>query len=45
MSDTVATLHLPRGLRAALSRLGRRIDAYTLQAFNPVYPTPDARRR
>ncbi|MBP2369427.1 hypothetical protein JOF36_005123 [Pseudonocardia parietis] len=34
-----------RTLRSGLGRIARRIDAYTLQAFNPVYPTPANRGR
>lgn len=32
-----------RSMRTGLGRIARRIDAYTLQAFNPVYPTPAGR--
>ncbi|OLL73018.1 hypothetical protein Ae168Ps1_1400c [Pseudonocardia sp. Ae168_Ps1] len=39
MSDTL------RVLRSGLGTIARRIDAYTLQAFNPVYPTPAGRGR
>lgn len=34
-----------RVLRSGLTRIAHRIDAYTLQAFNPVYPTPADRER
>lgn len=34
MSDTI------RVVRSGLAQVARRFDAYTLQAFNPVYPTP-----
>ncbi|GAA1087757.1 hypothetical protein HDA37_004810 [Pseudonocardia antarctica] len=39
MSDTL------RVLRSGLTRVARRIDDYTLAAFNPVYPTPAGRER
>lgn len=39
MSDTLRTL------RSGLTRVARRVDDWTLAAFNPVYPTPAGRER